>query len=222
MSSGGSACSFAPAERFARHGELTPCVPFPRCCLFVCAGGPGQGPGVSPAGLAGAAGVLGRGGPRADNPGGGEGSRRGWACVFGCGGPMAGLRPGRPAGLHTSLRGSPACLPGCMGRLRGWPGGVNHAGARAAGPAAAGARRGQYVARPRARPRARSRSCGLSRPVGAADVPVAHAVEDQGEQLAGGGDLGGVLGLGAAAGDDGVLDLPRPRAGGLPLDRLAH
>ena len=50
MSSGVSACSFAPAERFAGHGELTSCVPFPRCCLFVRAGGPGQGPGVSPAG----------------------------------------------------------------------------------------------------------------------------------------------------------------------------
>jgi hypothetical protein len=33
-------------------------------------------------------------------------------------------------------------------------------------------------------------------------VSVAHAVEDQGEQFAGGGNLGGVAGLGAAAGDD--------------------
>ena len=45
----------------------------------------------------------------------------------------------------------------------------------------------------------------------AADAPVAHAVVDQGEQLAGGGDLGDVLGLLAAAGDDGVLDLAGPR-----------
>ena len=50
MSSGGSACSFAPAERFARHGELTPCVPFPALLPVRALGRPGQGPGVSPAG----------------------------------------------------------------------------------------------------------------------------------------------------------------------------
>jgi len=38
----------------------------------------------------------------------------------------------------------------------------------------------------------------------AADLPVAHAVEDQGEQPPGGSDLGDILGLLAAAGDDGV------------------
>ena len=32
MSSGVSACSFALAKRFAGHGELTSCVPFPRRC----------------------------------------------------------------------------------------------------------------------------------------------------------------------------------------------
>ena len=39
------------------------------------------------------------------------------------------------------------------------------------------------------------------------DVPVAHRVEDVGEQLAGRGDLGDVTRLGAAAGDDGVPGL---------------
>jgi hypothetical protein len=50
--------------------------------------------------------------------------------------------------------------------------------------------------------------------------PVTQAAEDQGEQFAGGGDLGRVAGPGAAAGDDAVFDLSRPGAGGLPLDGL--
>jgi hypothetical protein len=55
--------------------------------------------------------------------------------------PHGRLAAGQARRLHTSLRRSPACLPGRMGLIRGWPGGVNHAGARAAGPAMAGARR---------------------------------------------------------------------------------
>jgi hypothetical protein len=125
--------------------------------------------------------------------------------------PRPVLRPGRPAGcIHPFV---------CPRRAvcRGWHG----AGSRLAG-------RGQSEGRPRrwaggggrpARgridgalapgPRARARSHGLSRRGDTADALVAHAVEDQGEQLAGGGDLGDLLGFLAAAGGDAVLDLPR-------------
>ena len=180
----------------------------------------GQGPGFSPAGLAGAAGVLDAGDRAPVIRGGGEGSRRGWVCVFGCGSPMAGLRPGRPAGcIHPFACPRHACRGAWGGYAAGRAGSITRA------PALPGRRwpvpgGGQYVARPRAPPRARSRSCGLSRAADAADVPVAHAAEDQGEQLAGGSDLGGVLGLGTAAGDDAVLDLPRPRARGSPWCRI--
>ena len=47
----------------------------------------------------------------------------------------------------------------------------------------------------------------------AADLVVAHPVEDEGEQLAGGGDLGDVLCFLPAAGDDGVLALADRVAG---------
>src|SRR5204863_6088891 len=122
----------------------------------------------------------------------------------------------------------PSRIAGMPAGDRAWGGyAAGRAGSITRAPALPGRRwpvpgRGQYVARPRARLRARSRSCGLSRAAGAADVPVAHAVEDQGEQFASGGDLGGVPGFLAAAGDNAVLDLPRPGARGLPLDRLAH
>ncbi len=51
-----------------------------------------------------------------------------------------------------------------------------------------------------------------------ADLPVAQAVVDQGEELAGGGDLGDVAGLVAAAGDDAGLDRSRCGVGAGPLD----
>jgi hypothetical protein len=44
---GGSACSFAPAERFARHGELTPC-PFPALLPVRAPGRPGSRTGLQP------------------------------------------------------------------------------------------------------------------------------------------------------------------------------
>jgi hypothetical protein len=125
---GVSACSFAFAEPFAGHGELTWCVPFPRCCLFVRAGGPGQGPGVSPAGLAGAAGVLDAGDRAPIIRAAGEGSRRGWVCVFGCGGPMAGLRPGRPAGcIHPFACPGRACRGAWGGYAAGRAGSITRA-----------------------------------------------------------------------------------------------
>jgi hypothetical protein len=72
---------------------------------------------------------------------------------------------------------------------------------------------GQNDRRPRARPGGpAARSCCRGRcgrgwsggPGQAADLPVAHPVEDQGQELAGGGDPGDVPGLFPAAGDDGV------------------
>jgi hypothetical protein len=160
----GSACSFAPAGRFARHGELTPCVPFPRCCLFVRPGGPGQEPGFSPAGLAGAAGVLDAGDRAPIIRAAGKGhAAAGCAClVVAAPWPACG-RAGPRACIHP-FASSPACLPGCMGRLRGWPGGVNHAGARAAGLAVAGARQGAV-------------RCAASRPA-AGPVQVMRPVPD--------------------------------------------
>ena len=53
-------------------------------------------------------------------------------------------------------------------------------------------------------------------------VPVAHRVEDTGEQVTGRCGLGDVLRLAAAAGDDAVFDVTDRAAGGLVLDRLHH
>ena len=52
------------------------------------------------------------------------------------------------------------------------------------------------------------------------DLAVAHRVEDPGEQLAGHGDFGDVLGFLAAAGDDVVLALAQRVAGRHVLDGL--
>ena len=108
-------------------------------------------------------------------------------------------------------------------------GGANQRGARppggggriACGLAPGG---GQNAWRPRARATGREGwSCrlllrrvgGPAGPGQAADLVVAHPVEDQGEQLAGGGDLGDVLCFLPAAGDDGVLALADRVAGGV-------
>ena len=93
-------------------------------------------------------------------------------------------------GQAGSIKGAPALL-GRRGRHRGdlapgrWPAGLFMR------PALAGRGPGQ-----------------------AADLPVAQAVEDQGEQPAGGGDLRDVLGFLTAAGDDRVFDRAGDRVRG--------
>jgi hypothetical protein len=55
----GGVLGFGVGALLAGRGELTPCVPFPSCCLFRARGRSRvKDPGFSPAGLAGAAGVL--------------------------------------------------------------------------------------------------------------------------------------------------------------------
>jgi len=46
---------------------------------------------------------------------------------------------------------------------------------------------------------------------------IAQAIDHQSEQLAGGGDLGDVASMLAAAGDDGILGCPRAIGGPLTL-----
>ena len=108
---------------------------------------PGQGPGVSPAGQAGAAGVL-DAGDRAPMIGAaGKGHAAGCG-LCGCGGPMAGLRPGSPAGcIHPFADPRHGCRGGAWG---GYAAGRAESITRA--PALPGRRwpvpgRGQYVAR---------------------------------------------------------------------------
>src|SRR5258708_3816614 len=89
---------------------------------------------------------------------------------------------------------------------------------------------GQNALRPRALPPAGGGgACRPPRPGGgrligglgqAADLPVAHPVVDEGEEPAGGGDLGDVLGLLPAAGDDGVFDGSDHAVAGDALDGL--
>ena len=125
--------------------------------------------------------------------------------------PMSGVSGcGQCRWLQSSLRVSPAGGRGCMGRVRVGgrrSGGVNQGGALAALGAA-----GQTLRRPRAWPLASQAvhaawclAWGGGRGQ-AADLPVAQAVEDQGQEPAGGGDLRDVLGFFAAAGDDCVFD----------------
>jgi hypothetical protein len=86
-----------------------------------------------PAAFGGAAGVL-DAGDRAPMIRAGKGHRAGWG-LCGCWRPHGRLAAGQPrraAYIPSRVPGMPA---GCIGRLRGWAGGVNHAGARAAGPA---------------------------------------------------------------------------------------
>jgi len=126
--------------------------------------------------------------------------------------PWSGVyRCGQCRWLQSSLRMSRP-WPGCMGRSAS--GEAVRRGQSRGRPRRPGAA-GQTDRRPRAWPLAR-RSCSC-RPrwrLGhwrlacgqAADLAVAHAVVDQGQQAAGGRDLGDVAGFLAAAGDDGGLD----------------
>src|SRR5213078_1670989 len=118
------------------------------------------------------------------------------------------------ARLRSSLRGA-----------RGWWPRGHGAGSRAGGginqtrrpPAGGGASKTSDHALPASGPaHAASRVAGGQ----VADLAITHCVEDPGEQLACHGDLGDVLSLVAAAGEDVLLVLAQRVAGGHVLDRL--
>ena len=181
-----------PAGMVRRPGARgVPCYP--------AAAGPGERTGGSrtgrsPAGIAGAARRPGRSRLRADNRAAGD--RR--ACGCGGCGPHGQLWCWR-AWLRSSLRVARGMAPRGMGLVRAGSG-INQMPRPR--------RRGGGQTRKRSRA-ARGRACssGLVLRAGGVqcpDVPVAHRVEDVGEQLAGRGDLGDGACLGAAAGDDGL------------------
>ena len=201
VSSGGFAVFVRVPGRLRGHAGLArgrppgPGLPlFPGCCRSGCAAWAGQGPGRARPASAGAVGVLDAAG-RDPIIG-----RRGTGCV-------------RLQLVAGSMGSSGAGAPGC-GHPSGWPAARGRGAwgwsARAAGsirrPAAA---RGGGRTRKRSRA-ARGRACSLCLLRGRGgvgqgpDLPVAHRVEDVGEQLAGRGDLGDGACLGAAAGDDGL------------------
>ena len=186
----------------------------------------GSGTGRSPAARGGAGGVLEVAGREPDDRGGGKrepGVVRGIRLFRSV--PWSGSsRCGQCRWLHSSLRLSPAVEGrGRMGRVRVRGGG--QAGSIRGRPRRRVGRRGRNLATsrlaagqgklfmPPARPG--SPAVGPGGPGQAADLPVAHPVEDQGQQPAGGGDLGDVPGFLPAAGDDGLLDSAghRVRAG---------
>ena len=186
-------------SRACRTGPRACCSAWGLVCLVprllpIRVSGPGGSrTGRSPAGEAGAAGVLDAAGR--DPIIGRRGT--GGCVVVVAAGPMGSSGAGAPGCGHPS--GWPAARrPRGMGLVRAGSG-INQSTAARAG-------RGQTWGRSRA---ARGRACSpclvLCGGGGqGSDVPVAHRVEDVGEQLAGRGDLGDVARLGAAAGDDGV------------------
>jgi hypothetical protein len=144
----------------------------------------------------------------------GEGRRLSGSVMWLCSGPRCSLVAGQAPGC-----GHPFGVPAVTGR-----GGMGRSAAGSGinqrrGRAARGG--GQTCGRSRA---ARVRACSPGLLCVAAgqgpDLPVAQRVEDAGELLAGRDGLGDVAGLGAAAGDDAVLQLARRAAGGLVLDHL--
>jgi hypothetical protein len=133
VSSGVSACGFAAAEVFAGHAELAPwlCLS-PRRCRVRASGLAGSRTGRSPAGVAGAGGVLDAGAREPMIVACGERVPcwSGLACVR-LSSPHGRPAAGQPAGcVHPFV--CPRVSPGGMGRVRAGPGGVNHRGARAA------------------------------------------------------------------------------------------
>ena len=117
---------------------------------------------------------------------------------------------------------------GCSHPLAGPGRGRGHGAGRVSGRGRAGPIRwaftppgggGQTWGRPRARP-AGGRSRGHGWCGQAADLAVAEPVAVQGQQPAGGGDLGDVLGPGAAPGDDRVLGVTGGEPSRGTLDRL--
>ena len=124
MSSGVSACGFALAGVFAGHVELARwlCLS-PRRCRVRASGWPGSRTGRSPAGVAGAGGVLDAGArePMIEACGERPAPQRVLRVlrVCGCRHPTAGCPAGQAAGcIHPFAGPRRDVLPGGMGRVR--------------------------------------------------------------------------------------------------------
>jgi hypothetical protein len=139
VSSGVSACGFALAGVFAGHVELARwlCLS-PRRCRVRASGWPGSRTGRSPAGVAGAGGVLDAGAREPMIEACGERLPRSGSFVYAVVvTPRPVARPGRPlAAFIPSLVPGVRCCRGAWGGFASGPGGANQAGARAAGPGA--------------------------------------------------------------------------------------
>jgi hypothetical protein len=142
---------------------------------------------------------------------------RGSARVFGC--FRSSHVPGHPVRAVPLAAFIPSRVPAVAGEHGAGPRQAVRRGQSRGRLRPRSAAAGQNERRPRARPggpAARSccrGRCGRRWSGGrgqAADLPVAHAIEDQGEQLAGGGDLGDVLGLAPAPTGGGADPCPRP------------
>ena len=139
MSSGVSACGFAVAEVFAGHVELARwlCLS-PRRCRVRASGWPGSRTGRSPAGVAGAGGVLDAAAREPMIEACGERPPRSGTYLYAVVvTPRPVVRPGRPLAAFI-----PSFVPGTAGRgawggFASGPGGTNQTGARAAGPGGA-------------------------------------------------------------------------------------
>jgi hypothetical protein len=139
VSSGVSACGFASAGLFAGHSELATwlCLS-PRRCRVRASGWPGSRTGRSPAGVAGAGGVLDAGAREPMIEACGERPPGSGSFVYAVVvTPRPVVRPGRPlAAFIPSLVPGVMCCRGAWGGFASGPGGANQAGARAAGPGA--------------------------------------------------------------------------------------
>ena len=121
MSSGVSACGFAVAEVFAGRVELARWLCLSPCrCRVRASGWPGSRTGRSPAGDAGAGGVLDAGAREPMIEACGERPpRSGVLRVCGCRHPMAGRPAGQATGcIHPFVCPRRDVLPGGMGRVR--------------------------------------------------------------------------------------------------------